>query len=98
GAAIRACCCYPSPLVARKFAGHERSPLGAAPGPIRARDPVSAEVTGPALPADFYRLVATVEIYPADRSPEAPPLYRKRVSGGLMRVTDTPLDPVATVA
>ena len=83
---------------ARKFAGHDRSPLGAAHATIRASEPASVEVTGPALPADLYRLVATIEIYPADHSPEAHPLYRKRVSGGLMRVTDTPLGPVATVA
>jgi len=89
---------FTATIVARKFAGHDRSPLGSAHGTIRAPDPVAVEVTGPALPADLYRLVATVEIYPADHSPEAPPLYRKRVSGGLMRVTDTPLGPVATVA
>ena len=89
---------FTATIVARKFAGHDRSPLGTAHGTIRARDPLSVEVTGPALPADLYRLVATVEIYLADHSPEAPPLYRKRVSGGLMRVTDTPLGPVATVA
>jgi len=89
---------FTATIVARKFAGHDRSPLGSAHGTIRAPDPVPVEVTGPALPADIYRLVATVEIYPADHSPETPPLYQKRVSGGLMRVTDTPLGPVATVA
>jgi hypothetical protein len=61
-------------------------------------DPVSVEVTGPALPPDLYRLLVTVEIYPADHSPEEPPLYRMRASGDFMRVANAPLGPVATVA
>jgi hypothetical protein len=81
---------FSAAIVARKFAGHDRFPLGTAHGAVRVRDPVSAEVTGPVLPADLYRLLATVEIYPADHSPEEPPLYRMRVSGDLVRVGDTP--------
>jgi hypothetical protein len=81
---------FSATIVARMFAGHDRLPLGTTHGAIRAHDPVSAEVTGPALPADLYRLLATVEIYPADHSPEDPPLYRMRAAGDLMRVGDTP--------
>jgi len=81
---------FSATIVARRFAGHDRVPLGTAHGTVRAHDPVSAEVTGPALPADLYRLQVTVEIYPADHSPEDPPLYQMRAAGDLMRVGDTP--------
>jgi hypothetical protein len=81
---------FSATIVARRFAGHDRFPLGATHGAVRLRDPVSAEVTGPALPADLYRLLATVEIYPANHSPEEQPLYRMRAAGDLMRVGDTP--------
>ncbi len=89
---------FSATIVARRFAGHDRSPLGATHGTVRVRDPVSVEMTGPALPADLYRLVATVEIYSADHSPEEPPLYRMRASGDLMRVADTPLESAPAVA
>jgi hypothetical protein len=89
---------FSATIVARRFGGHDRSPLGATHGTVRAPDPVSVEVTGPALPADLYRLVATVDIYPADHSPEEPPLYRKRASGDLMRVADAPLGSAPAVA
>jgi len=82
---------FSATIAARKFGGHDRSPLGTTHGTVRVSDPVSAEVTGPALPADLYRLVVTVDIYPADHSPEEPPLYRKRASGDLMQVADAPL-------
>ena len=81
---------FSATIAARRFAGHDRFPLGPTHGAIRAGDPVSAEVTGPTLPADLYRLLVTVEIYPANHSPEEPPLYRMRASGDLMRVGDTP--------
>ena len=90
GTPIRDAFDFSATIVARRFAGHDRSPLGATHGTIRVRDPVSVEVTGPALPADLYRLVATVEIYPADHSLEDLPLYRMRASGDLMRVADAP--------
>jgi len=86
---------FSATIAARRFAGHDRLPLGTAHGAVRVREPVSAEVTGPALPADLYRLLATVEIYPAKHSPEEPPLYRMRASGDLMRVTDTPVGSAA---
>jgi len=82
---------FSATIVARRFGGHDRSPLGTVQGTVRARDSVSVEVTGPALPADLYRLVVTVDIYPADHSPEAPPIYGKRASGDLMRVANAPL-------
>jgi hypothetical protein len=81
---------FSATVAARKFGGHDRSPLGATHGTIRVNDPVSVEVTGPALPADLYRLVVIVDIYPADHSPEEPRLYQKRASGDLMRVVDVP--------
>ncbi len=89
---------FSATIVARRFAGHDRSPLGTAHGTVRVRDPVSVEMTGPALLADLYRLVATVEIYSADHSPEEPPLTQMRASGDLMRVADTPLGSAPAVA
>jgi len=61
-------------------------------------DPVSVEVPGPALPTDVYRLVVTVDIYPARHSPEEPPLYRKQATGDFMRVADVPLGSTPAVA
>jgi hypothetical protein len=89
---------FSATIVARRFGGHDRSPLGTVDGTVGASDAVSIEVTGPALSADLYRLVATVDIYPADHSAEEPPLYRKRASGDLMRVTDAPLASAPAVA
>jgi hypothetical protein len=89
---------FSATIVARSFAGHDRSPLGTTHGTVRARDPVSVEVTGPALSADLYRLVATVEIYTAGHSPGEPPLHSHRVSGDLMRVADAPLGSAPAVA
>jgi hypothetical protein len=89
---------FSATIVARRFGGHDRSPLGATHGTVRAPDPVSVEVTGPALPADLYRLVVTVDIYTAHHSPEASPLCRMRASGDLMRVADAPLGSAPAVA
>jgi len=85
-------------IAARRFAGHDRLPVGTTHGTVRAGDPVSVEVTGPALPTDLYRLVATVDIYPADHSPDEPSLYQKRASGDFMRVADVPLGSAPAVA
>jgi hypothetical protein len=82
---------FAATVAARWFGGHDRSPLGTAHGTIRVSDPVTVEVTGPALPADLYRLVVTVHIYPAEHSLDEPPIYQKRASGDLMRVIDVPL-------
>jgi hypothetical protein len=85
-------------IAARRFAGHDRLPVGTTHGTVHPGDPVSVEVTGPALPTDLYRLVATVDIYPADHSPGEPSLYQKRASGDLMRVADVPPGSAPAVA
>ena len=89
---------FAATIAARRFAGHDRLPLGTTHGTVRASGPVSVEVTGPALPADLYRLVATVDIYRADHPADEPPLYHKRASGDLMRVADVPLGSAPAVA
>ena len=89
---------YSATIAARTFGGHDRLPLGTVQGTIRVSDPLSVEVTGPALPAGQYRLVATVEIYPAGHSREEPPLHSHGVSGDLMRVADAPLWSAPVVA
>jgi hypothetical protein len=82
---------FSATVAAREFGGHDRSLLGTVHGTIRVCDPVTAEVTGPALPANLYRLAVTVHIYPADHTLDEPPVYQKRASGDLMRVIDVPL-------
>lgn len=89
---------FSATIAARRFGGHDRLPLATTHGTVRGGDPVSVEVTGPAVSADLYRLVATVDIYPADHSPDEPPLYQKRASGDLMRVADVPLGSGPAVA
>ena len=89
---------FAATIAARRFAGHDRLPVGTTHGTVRASDPVSVEVTGPALPADLYRLVATVDIYRADHPADEPPLYHKRAAGDLMRVADVPLGSAPAVA
>jgi Helix-hairpin-helix domain len=79
---------FSATIAARMLGGHDRSPLGATHGTIRVSSPLSVEVAGPALPAGLYRLVATVDIYPAGHSPKKPPLHRQSVSGDLMGVAD----------
>jgi hypothetical protein len=98
GTPIRDTFDFSATIVARRFAGHDRSPLGTTQGTVRGSDPVSVEVTGPALPAELYRLLATVEIYSANHPAEEPPLYRMRAAGDLMRVGDTPVGSAAAVA
>jgi Helix-hairpin-helix domain len=89
---------YSATIAARTFGGRNRSPLGTAQGTIRISDLLSVEVGGPALPVGQYRLVATVEIYPAGHSPEEPPLHSQGVSGDLMRVADAPPSSAPAVA
>ena len=89
---------YSATIAARTFGGHDRLPLGTTQGTIRVSDPLSVEVTGPALPAGQYRLVATVEIYPPGHGLEEPPLHSQGVSGDLMRVADAPLRSAPVVA
>ena len=89
---------YSATIAARTFGGHDRSLLGTTQGTMRVSDPLSVKVTGPALPAGQYRLVATVEIYPAGHSPGEPPLHSQGVSGDLMRVADATLGSAPAVA
>jgi hypothetical protein len=98
GTPIRDTFDFTATIAARTFGGHDRSRLGTVHGALRVSDPVSMEITGPALPADLYRLVVTVDIYPADHSADVPPLYRTRASGDLMRVADAPLGSAPAVA
>ena len=81
---------FSATIAARRLGGHDRLPVGTAHGTLRVGDPVRVEVTGPALPADLYRLVAIVNIYSAGHTPEGAPVYEKRVAGDLMRVVDVP--------
>jgi hypothetical protein len=89
---------FSATIAARTFGGRDRSPLGTRHGTIRVGDSVSVEVAGPALPAGRYRLVADVGIYPADHSPEEPPLHSQGISGDLMMVADTPPGSTSAVA
>jgi len=89
---------FSATIAARTFGGRDRSPLGTRHGTIRVGEPVSVEVAGPALPAGRYRLVADVDIYPADHSPEEPPLHSQGISGDLMMVADTPPGSTSAVA
>jgi hypothetical protein len=89
---------YSAMIAARTFGGRDRSLLGTSQGTIRVSDSLSVKVAGPALSAGQYRLVATVEIYPAGHSPEEPPLHSQGVSGDLMRVAEAPLGSAPAVA
>ena len=79
---------FSATVAARKFGGHDRLPLGAAHGTIRVSNPLSVEVAGPVPPTGLYRIVATVDIYPADHSSEERPLYSQGASGDLIQVAD----------
>jgi helix-hairpin-helix protein len=89
---------FSATIAARTFGGHDRSPLGTTQGVIRVSDPLSVEVAGPALPVGLYRLMATVDIYPAGHSPKQQPLHSQSASGDLMGVADTPPRSASAVA
>jgi Helix-hairpin-helix domain len=89
---------FSATIATRTFEGHHRSPLGTTQGVIRVSDPLSVEVPGRALPVGLYRLVATVDIYPAGHSPKQQPLHRQSASGDLMGVADTPPGSASAVA
>jgi len=89
---------FSAAIAARAFGSHDRLPLGTARGVIRINDPVSVRVDGTALPAGLYRLVATVDIYPAGHSPRQSPLHSHGASGGLIGIADDPPESVASVA
>jgi len=77
---------FSATVAARKFGSHDRLPLGATHGAIRVSNPLSVEVAGPVLPTGLYRIVVTVDIYPADHSSEERPLYSQGASGDLIQV------------
>jgi hypothetical protein len=89
---------FSATIAARRLGGHDRLPVGTAHGTLSVGDHVRVEVTGPALPADLYRLVAAVDIYSAGHSPEGVPVYEKRVAGDLLRVADVPPGSVPAAA
>jgi hypothetical protein len=89
---------FSATIAARTFGGRERSSLGTTQGTIRVSDPLSVEVAGAALPVGDYRLVATVDIYPAGHSPGEPPLHSQGISGDLLHVGDPPLGSAPAVA
>jgi hypothetical protein len=82
---------FTAELTARSKLGHnQRWSLGTTHGTIRGDEPLSVELTGPPLPPGLYRLVAIVAVYSADHHPEAQPLFRRDVSGGLIHVAEAP--------
>ncbi len=89
---------FSATIAARTFGGHDRLPLGTTQGAISVSDPLSVEVTGAALPVGLYRLVATVEIYPAGHSPKQPPIHSQGASGDLIGVADAPPGAASAVA
>jgi Helix-hairpin-helix domain len=89
---------FSATIAARTFGGRERLTLGTTQGTIRVSDPISVEVAGPALPVGDYRLVATVDVYPARHSPGEPPLHSQGISGDLMHVADPPPGSAPAVA
>jgi Helix-hairpin-helix domain len=80
-------------IAARKLGGHDRVHLGTSQGTIHVSEPLSVQVVGPPLPTGLYRLVVTVDIYPADHATNEAPLYSQSASGNLMQVADTREDP-----
>jgi hypothetical protein len=84
---------FSATIAARKLGGHDRVHLGASHGTIHVSEPLSVQVAGPPLPTGLYRLVATVDIYPADHATDEAPLYSHSAYGNLIQVADTPEDP-----
>jgi len=89
---------FSATIAARKLGGHDRVHLGTSQGIIRVSEPLSVQVAGPPLPSGLYRLVVTVDIYPADHATDETPLYSHGASGNLMQVADTPEGSASAVA
>jgi hypothetical protein len=89
---------FSATIAARKLGGHDRVHLGTSQGIIRVSEPLSVQVAGPPLPSGLYRLVVTVDIYPADHATDKAPLYSHGASGNLMQVADTPEGSASAVA
>ncbi len=86
GTPIRETFDFSAAIVARALSGRDRLPVTTTHGAIRVNDTLSVEVAGPTLPVGLYRLLVTVDIYPAGHSPQEPPLYSKAASGDLLQV------------
>jgi hypothetical protein len=89
---------FSATIAARKLGGHDRVHLGTSQGTMRVSEPLSVQVAGPPLPNGLYRLVVTVDIYPADHATDEEPLYSHGASGNLMQVADTPEGPASAIA
>jgi Helix-hairpin-helix domain len=81
---------FSATIAARKLGGHDRVRLGTSQGTVHVSEPLSVQVAGPPLPAGLYRLVVTVDIYPAGHATDEAPLYSHSASGNLMQVADAP--------
>jgi len=81
---------FSATIAARKLASRDRVRLGTSNGIIRVGEPLSVQVVGPPLLAGLYRLVVTVDIYPADHATGEAPLYSHDATGNLLQVADTP--------
>lgn len=77
-------------IAARELGARDRLPVATKHGAIRVSDAHSVEVAGRTLPPGLYRLLVTVDIYPAGHSSEEPPLYSRAASGDLLQVAAAP--------
>ena len=89
---------FSAAIDARELSGRDRLPVATTHGAIRVGDALSVEVAGPILPVGLYRLLVTVNIYPAGHSPQEPPLQSVTESGDLLQVADAPGVPDSAVA
>jgi hypothetical protein len=89
---------FSATIAARKLGGHDRVHLGASQGTIRVSEPLSVQVPGPPLPTGLYRLVVSVDIYPADHATGEAPVFSHGASGNLVQVADTPAGSASAVA
>jgi hypothetical protein len=81
---------FSATIAARELGARDRLPVATTHGAIRVSDAHSVEVAGWTLPVGLYRLLVTVDIYPAGHSSEEPPLYSRAESGDLLQVTAAP--------
>jgi len=89
---------FSATIAARKLGGHDRVHLDTRQGTIRVSEPLSVQAAGPPLPTGLYRLVVTVDIYPADHAMDEAPLYSRGASGNLIQVADAPEGSASAVA
>lgn len=89
---------FSAAITARELGSRDRLPVATTHGAIRVSDALSVEVAGPPLPAGLYRLLVTVDIYPAGHALQDPPLDSRAVSGDLLQVADATAAPDSAVA